>query len=549
MNDELLKDMLYFSLIGGGALIVLLVSFQVTIARLRQKNYFLNRDRERYAETLYASRDGYFAFIYPDERVKDPRRGVRQRCSRRLAVILNLPNGIQSSFEDVLSCFYKEDAKKIRKYLALMQEENIPFEDVFALKNSERDLRVFGGRINGADGNLYCDMLWFRDLSAEMLKIKELEDEKSKYRQRLHRLEDMLNNYIAPVWLRDEHLDIVVANKKYADITGLNSVADGVTPVENNAANLENVSRKLADEARQSNKTKKKYINLVINGVAKHFEISETPFHADGDLDKLYTVGTLTDATELDLVKRTFKINQNAHLEVLAALGTAFAIFDARQKLVFYNKSFLNLWGLNDEFLDSSPSYGAFLDKIRDSRLLPEVSDFRFYKAEEEKLFNDLIESREDLLHIPDGRTFRRIVAPYPNGLIFAFEDVSDRLAATRMINELYSVQQNVLDNVRDAVVIFGADQRLKYFNRSYKKLWKANDAELRNLPNLAEVLEMQKPYFNRQENWENLKQNMLGHILNICARFQLERDDKVRLEVIPVILSDESVMITYTII
>ena len=549
MNDELLKDMLYFSLIGGGALIVLLVSFQVTIARLRQKNYFLNRDRERYAETLYASRDGYFAFIYPDERVKDPRRGVRQRCSRRLAVILNLPNGIQSSFEDVLSCFYKEDAKKIRKYLTLMQEENIPFEDVFALKNSERDLRVFGGRINGADGNLYCDMLWFRDLSAEMLKIKELEDEKSKYRQRLHRLEDMLNNYIAPVWLRDEHLDIVVANKKYADITGLNSVADGVTPVENNAANLENVSRKLADEARQSNKTKKKYINLVINGVAKHFEISETPFHADGDLDKLYTVGTLTDATELDLVKRTFKINQNAHLEVLAALGTAFAIFDARQKLVFYNKSFLNLWGLNDEFLDSSPSYGAFLDKIRDSRLLPEVSDFRFYKAEEEKLFNDLIESREDLLHIPDGRTFRRIVAPYPNGLIFAFEDVSDRLAATRMINELYSVQQNVLDNVRDAVVIFGADQRLKYFNRSYKKLWKANDAELRNLPNLAEVLEMQKPYFNRQENWENLKQNMLGHILNICARFQLERDDKVRLEVIPVILSDESVMITYTII
>ena len=89
----------------------------------------------------------------------------------------------------------------------------------------------------------------------------------------------------------------------------------------------------------------------------------------------------------------------------------------------------------------------------------------------------------------------------------------------------------------------------MKYFNRSYKKLWKANDAELRNLPNLAEVLEMQKPYFNRQENWENLKQNMLGHILNICARFQLERDDKVRLEVIPVILSDESVMITYTII
>ena len=290
-------------------------------------------------------------------------------------------------------------------------------------------------------------------------------------------------------------------------------------------------------------------INLAVNGEAKHFEVSETPFHVDGSLDKIYTIGSLADITELDAVKRTFKIHQDAHLDVLAALGTAFAIFDLRQKLVFYNKAFLNLWNLKTDFLDATPSYGEFLDKIRDSRLIPEVADFRQYKSEEEKLFGGLIESREDLLHIPDGRTFRRIVAPHPNGLIFAYEDVSDRLAATRMINELYSVQQNILDNVREAVVVFGSDQRLKYFNRSYKKLWKADDAELQGLPNLADVIEMQRPYFNHLDNWENLKQNMLGHILNICSRFRLERNDKVQIEVVPVILSDESIMITYVII
>ena len=61
--------------------------------KLKQKNYFLKRDRERYAETLYASHDGYFAFIYPDDKVNDPRKGVTERCSRRLAVILGLENG------------------------------------------------------------------------------------------------------------------------------------------------------------------------------------------------------------------------------------------------------------------------------------------------------------------------------------------------------------------------------------------------------------------------------------------------------------------------
>ena len=549
MDNDLLRDLLYFCLAGSIILVALLISFQITIARLKQKNYFLNRDRERYAETLYASKDGYFAFIYPDERIHDPRRTVRERCSRRLAVMLNLLNGVQSNFDDVLDCFYKDDAKKIRKYLTLMQEENLPFEDIFALKNSERSVRVFGGRINGADGNLYCDMLWFRDLSAEMLKIKKLESEKSQYLQKIHRLEDLLNNFTAPVWLRDENLTIILANKKYSDLTAPIDDSQKNNSNETNAASLENISRELAETARQTNKPQKSNINLALNGEAKHFEISEIPFHADGNLNKIYTLGTLADTTELDSVKRIFKIHQNAHLDVLAALGTAFAIFDLRQKLVFYNKSFQNLWNLNAEFLDNSPSYAEFLDKIRDSRLLPEVSDFRSYKTEEERLFGSLIESRENLMHIPDGRTFRRIVAPYPNGLIFAFEDVSDRLAATRMINELYTVQQNLLDNIRDAVVVFGADQRLKYFNRSYKKLWKAADIELQNLPNISEILEMQKPFFNKSNDWNALKQNMLGHILNICSRFQLERDDKLRIEAIPVILSDGSLMITYTII
>ena len=80
MSNDLLHDMLYFCLLTGVVLVAFLVSFKITIARLRQKNYFLNRDRERYAETMYASKDGYFAFIYPDGRIRDPRRSVRERC-------------------------------------------------------------------------------------------------------------------------------------------------------------------------------------------------------------------------------------------------------------------------------------------------------------------------------------------------------------------------------------------------------------------------------------------------------------------------------------
>lgn len=551
MNNILLKELLYLSLIIGTILLSLAVSFRVTIYRLRQKNYFLNRDRERYAETMYASKDGYFAFVYPDERIKDPRKTVRERCSRRLAVMLNLKKGVDSTFEDILNAFYKEDAKKINKYIKLIQEEGIPFEDTFTLKNNARKMSIYGARINAADGNLYCDMLWFRDLSEEMLKIEELNSDKNKLETQLQTLQDLIDNLNYPVWFRNDSLKITTVNKKFLEYSGIKNkeqiiksnfefVGIGTEKDDNKSADS------LAKKATLTNKIQKQNINLVINGQARNFEMIETPFHTEGNLNSLSTVGSLYDMTELDNVKRTFKTHQSAHLEVLSALGTAFAIFDTSQKLIYSNKSFLNLWGLTPEFTDSNPLYSAFLEKIRSLRLLPEVSDFKTYKDNEVKLFNSLIASKEDLLHLPDGRTIKRVVSVHPNGLIFAYEDVSDRLAATRMINELLTTQQNILDNINDAVLIFDSKHKLKYFNKSYIRLWNTDEVKMRNMPNISDVIQMQQKYFTNQENWDVLKKNMLSHILNICSKFRLERNDNKIIEVIPVYLSDESMMITY---
>lgn len=545
MSAEQLKDMLYFCFLAGSALIVIVISLKISLARLRQKNYFLNRDRERYAETLYASKDGYFAFVYPDERIKDPRRTVRERCSRRLAVMLNLKGGTQSSFADVMEAFYKDDAKKITKYLALMQDEGVPFEDTFMLKNVNRSINIFGARINGTDGNLYCDMLWFRDLSEDMLTINRLEEDKKLLGEKVSNLETLINTLNIPLWLRDEKSNIIISNKKYNDIAGLEK-AQSESPEGLSATAA--IARELAQNAQAHNKAQHKSVNLVVNGESKHFELTETPYHRGNDLNRIGTAGALLDITELDEVKRTFAIHQNAHLEVLSALGTAFAIFNTRQKLIFHNKAFANMWNLSADFLDKSPSYSEFLDKIRENRLLEEVSDFRSYCRNEEKVFKDLIEPKEKLLHLPDGRTFRRMTAPHPNGLIFAFEDVSDRLAATRTVNEMVDVQQKILDNVDDAIIIFSSDQRLKYFNKKYQSLWRINAEKLQKSFFLSDVLEEQKIFFSNAANWENLKQGMMAQLINTCSRFALERADGIKVNVMPVTLPDESLMIRYVV-
>lgn len=555
MNEALLIDMFYaapelwYTLGLGLAVLLILMGAQgINILKLRQKNYFLNRDRERYAETLYASKDGYFAFIYPDEKVNDPCKTVKERCSRRLAVLMNLPGGTASVFEDILNRFTREDAGKIRKYVACLKEDGISFEDEFVLKNSNRHLNLSGSRINGQDGNVYCDMIWFRDVSRETNKIDYLEEEKKQAFDKIRQLEDLIDNLAYPVWLRDEKLRLVLVNKKYQEFTRESSKEDIIAKqAEIMSVNNESVSGNLALQAQAANRTRKQTVRVIKDGERRSYEAIEAPFHAEQSLDKICLAGALIDVTELDELKRNFKLHQDAHLEILGTLGTAFAVFNNNFKLAFYNKSFASFWGLEDIWLENQPSYAAFLDVIREKRMLPEVPDFRLYKADEQKDFSTIIEPKEDLLHLPNGNTIRRVRAPHPmGGLIFAFEDVSDRLATRRAYNSLLAVQQEVLDNLFDGVVIFGSNGRLKFYNQAYLKLWSLPEIFLQKEPSIAELWDAHQRYFGNVEDWQALKNDIITHLMNATTKtFRLVRSDNSSVEVLSSLLSDGSIMVT----
>ncbi|MBQ8464445.1 MAG: PAS-domain containing protein [Alphaproteobacteria bacterium] len=555
MNKELMLDMFYAApelwymlLLVFLLLLGFLLYFEIRVLKLTQKNYFINRDRERYAETLYASKDGYFAFIYPDEKVNDPQNYIKERCSRRLAVILDLPQGTASTFEDVLKCFYKDDTKKIIKYVTLLREDGVSFEEDFVLKNNERKLKLNGARINANDGNLYCDMIWFRDISNESLLISTLEENKKMALLRSQQLEDIIDNLPYPAWLRDDKLNLVLVNKKYLEfIKGANKYDIIQHQIEICGTNNVSVSKELAEQAQSLNRTQSEKISLIKNGQHCSFEVWESPFHLEGYLDKIWSVGTLIDITELDSLKRNLKLHQNAHFEILGTLGTAFAVFNSDYKLSFYNKAFALLWQQDSQWLDSSPSYSSFLENVREKRLLPEVPDFKSYKDEELSAFNKILEPKEDLLHLPNDNTIRRVRSPHPmGGLVFAFEDVSDRLATQRAYNALVQVQTEILDNLFDAVIIFGSNGRLNAYNQAYLSLWNLEEIFLQKEPSITELLEEERHFFNNVENWQDLKSDIIEHLTNANTKtFRLIRNDGVQIDILSSLLSDGSIMVT----
>ena len=90
---------------------------------------------------------------------------------------------------------------------------------------------------------------------------------------------------------------------------------------------------------------------------------------------------------------------------------------------------------------------------------------------------------------MPDGRTIRQTVSPHPQGgLLFAFDDVSDRVAVERSYNTLIAVQRETLDSLGEAIAAFTGDGRLQISNPAFARLWKLDDAFLAQKPHLNEV-------------------------------------------------------------
>ena len=86
------------------------------------------------------------------------------------------------------------------------------------------------------------------------------------------------------------------------------------------------------------------------------------------------------DVTDLASAEARLQSHVDAHADTLDKLQTAVAIFSRDQKLAFHNRAFARLWGLAESFLDKHPSDGEILDRLRDSRKLPEQRDYQGWK-------------------------------------------------------------------------------------------------------------------------------------------------------------------------
>jgi signal transduction histidine kinase len=237
----------------------------------------------------------------------------------------------------------------------------------------------------------------------------------------------------------------------------------------------------------------------------------------------------------------------SANKELLEQLGSAIAIFDAAQKLEFYNSAFSQLWHLEDQYLNTRPKLGDIMEKLREGRRLPEQVDFRRFKDSWLNMFTSLITPHEEMLYLPDASALRMLAVPHPmGGLMMTFEDVTSRLELESSYNTLIAVQKETLDNLAEGVAVYGGDGRLKLWNPSFARLWNLNPEDMSGEPHVARLAEKMKLRFAPEAAEENRKALIAQTIDRRFGEGQLAAGDGTLIAYSTVPLPDGGTLVTH---
>ncbi len=349
---------------------------------------------------------------------------------------------------------------------------------------------------------------------------------------------EVLDALPLPVWLRDAALALIWGNRAYLGAIG---IAD-VDTLRANQTALEKSERDLAASARNQGGALEARRFAVVGGHRRALAFTETP------IDGLGVVGSAIDVTDVSAAEAKLQQHIDAHADTLDKIATAVAIFGREQKLAFYNQAFVRLWSLSEKWLDTHPTDGEVLDRLREDRKLAEQRDYQAWKRERLSLYDNPREyPSEELWHVPGGKTLRVVAQPHPfGGLTFLYEDVTEKLALESSYNTLIKVQSATLDTLQEGVAVFGPDGKMKLHNAAFMRIWGLVPNDLAGEPHVRSIAAACADKFGDEAVWERLIQSIVSGAPGRRDWGEIERSDRTILSLALSPLPDGATLVTF---
>ena len=368
-----------------------------------------------------------------------------------------------------------------------------------------------------------------RELAEMTLRYKELSDESETLR-------GFADAAPYPIWARHADGTLSFANTAYVRATEAHDTADAVS---RNLELLDSDHRSSLAKALNDNQPFAARVPVVISGERRIFDVHAARI-GDG------SAGMAIDASEATALKAALVRMADAHRRTLDQLSSGVAVFDGQRRLAFYNDAYRRLWDLDRTFLDGNPDDSSVLDRLRAARKLPEQPNFRAWKTKLHEAYT-AVEAHKDVWYLPDGRALSIVTTPNPEGgVTYLFDDVTERLDLARRFDGLIRVQRETLDNLGEAVAVFGSNGRAELFNPAFARMWRLSDEALEQRPHIEMVETWCRPLFDDPTAWQTIR----GAITSIDNRapvpLKMERKDGSILTCMTMPLPDGATMLTF---
>jgi signal transduction histidine kinase len=461
-------------------------------------------------------------------------------------VLGTLPGGATDfSYAGFLAGLAAEDASRIAAALDDLKRQGSAFTAAVSGPGGAA-YQIEGRRTASGD-----NVMWLADLSA----LRRSEEAHATALADAAAVRALFDGLPMPVWRRDSDLRIIDCNSAYA--AALDLPRDAVLGEAGELAPQTGHDRTLAlARAAAAGTVQSERRHVVIAGSRRLLELTEAPDRAPGapgggalgGTPGGGTIGYAIDHTDLESAESQLLRHVNAHGQVLESIHAAVAIYGADKRLSFFNSAFARLWGIEEDWLTGEPSLDELLERLRERRRLPEYADFRAFKRQQLDMFTSLIEPLSELMHLPDDRTLSVAVSPHPlGGLIFVYEDVTDRLALERSYNTLIEVERETLDNLFEGIAVFGSDGRLKLHNPAYRTIWGLSETDLAGEPHIGDIVEKTREFYDDDPDWLALRDRIIARVTaQTHSSGQLDRRDGSVLQLATVPLPDGNVLLTY---
>ena len=491
-------------------------------ARLLSENQALQAESDRFRALLFAEPQILISWHAGED---------RPDISGDLSLLL--PHGSQPVIQQRILAFgtwlHPEQALEMDHAVDALRDAGEGFR-LNMTTSTGRNIEAMGRAIGGQA------IVRIRELSGLRLEVAETSIQYRKLLEETEALRAFAAAIPMPVWARRSNGTLSFANAAYAQVADAADVSDAI------ARNLEILDRddhNTMMQALTKDSAFRARLPIVSGGQRRTFDVHALSLK-DG------SAGIAIDASEAAALTAALERMADAQRRMLDQLSSGVAVFDENRRLTFYNDSYRRLWGLEPAFLDSNPDDSSILDKLRVTRKIAEQPDFRAWKN---KLFEAYraLEPKKEPWYLPDGRALSVVTTPNPEGgVTYLFDDVTESLKLARQNDGLIRVQRETLDNLAEAVAVFGSNGRAQLFNPPFAQMWKLSAEELQQQPHIETIREWCKPLFDDQATWETLQAAITGIDDRNPVPLKIERKDGSVLDCTTMPLPDGATMLTF---